>query len=432
MLTSKLNTAWFRLCHGRNLVYNTCWEDPRLDRQALAINEFDDVLVITSAGCNVLDYALDEPNRVFAIDVNPRQNALLELKIAAIRELDFDAFFEIFGRGYHPRWHHVYRQHLRHRLSVSAQRIWDRHGRVFCGSRRRSSFYYCGTSGMFAWLVKHYVDHVAKIRPQLDRMLATESLAEQQEIYESKVKPAFWGPMMRWVLRRDAVLALLGVPKAQRKQLERYYPGGVSQFVEDRLDRVFGQMPLVDNYFWRVYLTGEYTHDCCPEYLRRENFHRLKAGLVDRVSIHTCSILEFLQQHRGDITRFVLLDHMDWLADHQPQVLAKQWQAIVDRATPGARFLWRSAAMEVEFLEDVCVTVNDRRRRLQELMQYHQGIADQLHAQDRVNTYGSFYIADYHPDSAMVRAGEGHERLPDERSRADEDAVSLGSVADSR
>lgn len=48
----------FRFVHGNNLVYNTCWEDPRLDRKALELTSQDRVLVITSAGCNALDYAM--------------------------------------------------------------------------------------------------------------------------------------------------------------------------------------------------------------------------------------------------------------------------------------------------------------------------------------------------------------------------------------
>ncbi len=28
----KLNTRIFRAVHRRNLIYNTCWEDPALDR----------------------------------------------------------------------------------------------------------------------------------------------------------------------------------------------------------------------------------------------------------------------------------------------------------------------------------------------------------------------------------------------------------------
>ncbi|MDB4756823.1 BtaA family protein, partial [Mariniblastus sp.] len=65
----------FKTVHQNNLVYNTCWEDPRLDRVALEIGPDENVLVITSAGCNALDYALNSPNHVYAVDMNPRQNA---------------------------------------------------------------------------------------------------------------------------------------------------------------------------------------------------------------------------------------------------------------------------------------------------------------------------------------------------------------------
>jgi S-adenosylmethionine-diacylglycerol 3-amino-3-carboxypropyl transferase len=92
----------FNLVQRHNLVYNTCWEDPRLDRQALDLGPDDTVLVITSAGCNALDYALTGVKHVHAVDMNPRQNALLELKLAGIRHLDFGTFFQMFGRGRLP------------------------------------------------------------------------------------------------------------------------------------------------------------------------------------------------------------------------------------------------------------------------------------------------------------------------------------------
>ena len=71
-----VNRRIFTTVHGNNLVYNTCWEDPRLDRQALEFGPDDNVLVITSAGCNALDYALAGPNHVNAVDMNPRQNRI--------------------------------------------------------------------------------------------------------------------------------------------------------------------------------------------------------------------------------------------------------------------------------------------------------------------------------------------------------------------
>ena len=39
----------FKFVHGNNLVYNTCWEDPALDRIALQLTPSDTVMVISSA-----------------------------------------------------------------------------------------------------------------------------------------------------------------------------------------------------------------------------------------------------------------------------------------------------------------------------------------------------------------------------------------------
>ena len=85
MVANWLGNKCFKVVHQKNLVYNTCWEDPRIDRQALSLGSDDSVLVITSAGCNALDYALQAPKSVHAVDMNPLQNALLELKCASIQ-----------------------------------------------------------------------------------------------------------------------------------------------------------------------------------------------------------------------------------------------------------------------------------------------------------------------------------------------------------
>ena len=74
------------------------------------------------------------------------------------------------------------------------------------------------------------------------------------------------------------------------------------------------RLPLADNYFWRVYIKGRYTADCCPEYLKPENFQKLKGGLADRVEVYTDSVQGFLEKNARRFSRFVLLDHMDWLA----------------------------------------------------------------------------------------------------------------------
>lgn len=391
----RLSRTCFNLIHGKNLVYNQCWEDPRLDRVALELTPQDQVLVITSAGCNALDYALAGAGHVYAVDMNFRQNAVLELKKAGLKTLEQPQFFDLFGKGHLPDWKTLYPQKIRPALPEFAQRFWDQNGDFFSGNTRRSSYYFRGTSGLFAWMANGYINRVARVREAVNDLLNAKTVEEQQEIFvRTKLKERLFRPLLRWALRRDTTMALLGVPRSQRKQMDREYPGGVSQFVMDRIETVFAKLPLHDNYFWRVYLTGQYTPECCPEYLKAENFERLKNGVADNVTTHTDSVLGFLEKHPSKISRYVLLDHMDWLYSHLREVLHAEWQGIVDRAAPETKIIWRSASLSVDFVDPIEVTVNGQKKKMGELLHYNRELAAELHPIDRVNTYASFLIAD--------------------------------------
>jgi S-adenosylmethionine-diacylglycerol 3-amino-3-carboxypropyl transferase len=167
----------------------------------------------------------------------------------------------------------------------------------------------------------------------------------------------------------------------------------VPQFVRDAVETVLCELPFHDNYFWRVYLQGFYTPDCCPEYLKRDNFERLRA-LMPRLHVHTMTVTRFLHQVQPGLTRFVLLDHMDWMSCSNPQALAEEWTALLASAAPGARAIFRSAGLRVNWLDHLKVRHRGRERALGELLRYHPDLAASLHARDRVHTYGSFHIAD--------------------------------------
>ena len=382
----------FTTVHGNNLVYNTCWEDPRLDRTALKLGPDDNVLVITSAGCNALDYALVGPNHVHAVDMNPRQNALLDLKMAAIRNLEFGDFFKMFGEGRLPGVKEIYQQKLRSELPAWSQQFWDKKIKWF--DNRKKTFYYRGTSGAIARMIRMYTDNVIRVRPHLDSLMNAESVEEQKTIYETHLKKKFWSGLMKFTMNRDTTMSMLGVPKAQRRQIETQYEGGLVKFIQDCMQSVFADLPMKDNYFWRVYMNGAYSRECCPEYLREENFQKLKDGLVDRISTHTDSVQGFLEKFDGQISRYILLDHMDWLSDQFFPLLESEWQAIVDKATPDARLIWRSGGLRTDFIDQVQITKDGQVQKVAPMLSYETDLASQLHEKDRVHTYGSFYIAD--------------------------------------
>ena len=380
----------FRLVHENNLVYNTCWEDPRIDKQVLQLTPEDNLLVITSAGCNALSYALTGLNHVYAVDMNPRQNALLELKMSGIRNLDYATFFQLFGNGRLTGIKGIYHAKLRHNLSPWSQLYWDRRIRKYFDGKRKS-FYFCGTTGMFARWINTIIDKT-KMRADVHDILNAQTLDEQRQIWQ-RLREKLWSQKVKALMNRDTTLSLLGVPKAQRKQIETQYEGGVVKFIQDCLDSVFGTLPIHDNYFWRLYATGSYTPNCCPEYLERENFEALKEGLVNRISTHTDSVESFLRKHDGKISRFVLLDHMDWLSFH-PGMLAAEWEAILSRAANQTRILWRSGGLQTDYIKPIPVNYQGKETHLGEILTFDMETAKKLHKLDRVHTYGCFYIAD--------------------------------------
>ena len=389
-LRDRIDRRIFNAIWSRSLVYNTCWEDPAVDHQALSLGADDVVLVITSAGCNALDYALRAPKRIHCVDANPRQNALLELKIAAIRTLAFEDFFKIFGEGYHERFECLYLERLRNELSPFAQQWWDRHTHWF--TSRRGSFYFHGLSGVVARCVRGWFQSQPKLRAATIDLLEAPNLDEQRRIYDERVSPMLWNRAVNWTISRQFVMNLLGVPHPQRRLIEAQHAGGVAGFIRESVQYVFRQLPLTDNYFWRVYLTGRYGEDCCPEYLKRNNFERLKSGLVDSIKVHTNTVTGFLHQTDERISRFVLLDHMDWMNSYYPDALREEWEAILDRASSGARILLRSAQTRPAWLDTQRIGVENR--PLRDILRFHDDMADALQPADRVHTYAGFVIAD--------------------------------------
>jgi S-adenosylmethionine-diacylglycerol 3-amino-3-carboxypropyl transferase len=384
-----LRDGLFRAFQQHHLIYNACFEDPVVDRAALGLGASDRVLVITSGGCNALDYLLAGAGAVEAVDSNPCQSALLEFKAAGIRSLPHSDFWELFGLGRSARAGAMYRDAIRRQLSLPARRFWDRHIHYFAGRGCRASFYHHGGWGVMMWIIVGYWKHVRGLRGPIEALFQAGDLAEQKRIYESHLRGKLWTPGMSWLCSRRLPLVVMGIPERQREAM-LHYPGGMHRRGEIILEELMA-MPMWSNPFMRVYIMGSYSPEHCPEYLTPDGFARLKEGLLERLTIRTATLTEHLRKPGPPFTRFVLLDHMDWLG---PEDLTDEWQAILGRAAPGARALCRSALPHVDYLYPVRVCWRGREATLGELLRFDREHAAELHARDRVHFYGSFHIID--------------------------------------
>jgi len=370
----------FRQMHTKNLVYNTCWEDPRCDRILMELQPDSEVVMITSAGCNALDYLLDDPAAVHCVDMNPRQNALLQLKLSVFQHTSFEELFGLFGRGAYPQAASLYRGALRMHLPGYARDFWDNHLRYFSGRGLRKTFYHYSTSGTFAWLTQQYLRARKHLYEQVDQLFQADSLDRQQAIYYG-IENRVLNGLIEWVVNRHLTMCLVGVPRSQQLLFRDKYEEGAMGFIRESFRRVFTQLPLRDNYFWRLYWQGHYEPDCCPSYLQEEHFETLQER-GERIRLHTHTISGFLTENPGSYSHFVLLDHQDWLAENDRPALEEEWRLILANSRPGARILLRSAAEEVDFFPDFVL----------DAVEFEQEKTRQTHREDRVGTYASVYL----------------------------------------
>jgi len=193
-------------------------------------------------------------------------------------------------------------------------------------------------------------------------------------------------------MNNSIFLSLIGVPGPQQKLLEKQ--GGALTFLKRQVPEFFEHVPLTSCYHWRVIIEGKYSKNCCPEYLKEENFQTLKEG-VNRIVVHTGTLKEFLDQYeRKDITKFVLLDHMDWFAE-TPQILEEEWQSFVDHSAEKSKFMFRSAALDPDFITTTRIKVNGKETSVGQILNFHPELTEPLHKLDRVHTYSSFHVAGF-------------------------------------
>lgn len=370
----------FSKIHGNNLVYNTCWEDPRCDREMMEIDEESSIVMITSAGCNALDYLLDEPKIIHAIDLNARQNALLELKKVSIKNVSYETLFQLFGEGRFDQVKTLYQEKLRSDLPPYARTYWDKNIKKFNGKGIRKSFYFYGTSGVLAFLMRGYFNLRPRLKQAVRNFFESTSLQTQTQLYAS-IEPLLFSKPMKWLSNRHFTLALAGVPRAQRQLLISDYPGGVGAYLTDCFKHIFTQLPITENYFYSLYWKGRYDESRCPNYLKKSHFGSLQKKL-DSLHTHTTSISDFLKTNPGEYSHYVLLDHQDWLASYQVEALEEEWELILKNSRPGTKILIRSAATKIDFFPDF----------VKERVDFDFDKTKVLHDLDRVGTYGSVYL----------------------------------------
>jgi len=291
----------------KQIIYNISWEDPAIDHRVLKCTPEDIVLTISSAGCNVLDYVLEGPKKVIAVDMNGAQLALLELKLAAIRTCTHEEFFRLFGESDFGLYTQMYTSKLRPHLSKDSAEFWDENASVI-----RNNLMFAGASGLMARLLQPIIWVIGAAR-LMERTAKTGEGAPKSlvnspffQIACALVRsPALWS----WLA------PLGGVPLEQLNLLSERPELFAERLVEVMLTRMWPNEHFKNNYFYYGYCCGKFSRECCPRYLKAEHFETLRKR-VDIVKPFHGTWAEGAETLApGEVTVASLLDSMDWMPE---------------------------------------------------------------------------------------------------------------------
>ncbi|PSQ95284.1 MAG: DUF3419 domain-containing protein [Bacteroidetes bacterium SW_9_63_38] len=379
----RLFTLWFQ-----GLVYTQIWEDPRVDAEALQLDDTSRLLTISSAGCNVLNYLTHAPERILAVDLNTAHMALTRLKIEALRHLpSHDQFFQFFGVGAGPENVDAYRRHVRPHLDATARQFWD--DRPWGGLRRPrihafdDGFYEHGVLARFQGFARLMSRLVQGRRPE--ELLNATSRAEQKQFFDECVAPFFDHPVVRRIARQPATLYSFGIPLSQYQSLSAAADTSIVDLYRDRLERLVCDFPLHDNYFaWQAFGRRYDTEhrQALPPYLKQAHYSQLRYHL-DRIETRIAALTDVLtEQPDSSIDSVVLLDAMDWM---DPESIAALWHELARVGEPGTRIIFRTAGPHSVVEPALPDALRNR-------FTYERERSEALHARDRSAIYGMFHL----------------------------------------
>jgi S-adenosylmethionine-diacylglycerol 3-amino-3-carboxypropyl transferase len=307
------------------LRYSQVWEDHRLVEEGLAIDANDDVLCIGSAGCNALNLLLRGPRSVVAVDMNPAQTAVVELKVAAIRSLEWEQFVGLLGITAHDDRLALY-ERLRPALSPTARTWWDSHE-----TEVRDGLHWSGRLEGYFRGFQRTVLPLVHSPEMVARLLAQDDGEAQLRFFDEAFGTTAFEQAFRGYFTRER----LASEGRDARQMRYVAAMDVSGYFYDRFRWVCTALPTRGNHYLESFLTSQHADvDSVAPYLRRANWETLRAR-IDRLTLVLGDIGEQLRTREvGALSKANLSDIFEYLSEEQADAL---FHLFAERLRPGGR-----------------------------------------------------------------------------------------------
>ncbi|PWT76280.1 MAG: hypothetical protein C5B59_06995 [Bacteroidetes bacterium] len=323
------------------LVFTHNWEDPESDLSALRIKSGDRIFSITSGGCNVLGFLLFDPATIYSVDINPAQSRLLELKIAAIRALEFEEFIAFSGIIDHGNRMELFNK-IKPFLNSDMQDFWSIHHKII-----KEGFFMNGKYERFIRVAGKFIS-LLQGKNRVRKLFAEKSTQEQNaffdEVWDTKRFHYIFKIIFnkRMLARRGLVADYFHFDDGSRSFAESFY---------NRSKKAFRDLPVKDNYFLSLYLLGRYRNENeVPAYFKKENYPVIKARL-DRVKIFTAEAQSWLDEMPDEtIDCFALSNICELMSEKETHRL---FNSVCRTGRKNARIIFRNLMIPREVPDEL-------------------------------------------------------------------------------
>lgn len=265
--------------------YANVWEDPRVLLKAIYTKPGSRYLSVASAGDNVFALLTLDPESIVAVDVSPVQLYLVELKMAAISELNREEVLGFLGFSSCSNRLELFHM-IKHRMSVEARDYFEQNGLVWSikGIIHEGKF-----EKYFQYFSK-YILPLIHSRRTVEKLFAVKSPSEQQGFFKITWNSWRWRTLFR-VFFSKWVMGRLG----RDPEFLKHVQVPVSEFILAQSERQLTSLNAQTNPFLRYNLTGSFC-GMMPFYLEEEHFEVIKNRL-SRIVLHRGFAQDAIEEH---------------------------------------------------------------------------------------------------------------------------------------
>lgn len=309
----------------QNLNFTSANEDGRSELAVLREVE-GSLVVLTGSGARPLDMLLTKAQDVIALDLNPAQNALLGLKIAAFKGLEYHellAFLGVTQDAHRITFYHK----IRPLLSVQDAAFWDRRGKILS----KGVLY----AGLWERVLRFgAMAHRVVRAGALEALFNAPTTEAQARIWREQFDDKIWRGALRLLGQRWIWTHVIGEPGGA------YLPKATE--IEAQLSARFTQAS--ESFFFResdfasLILRGFIAPpQALPLHLLPENFDtiRERLGTIRRLQ---GGLSDLPRLDLGKISGFSLSDFGSYC---DAASYAAQWQGVMEVAAPDALYCER-------------------------------------------------------------------------------------------